>query len=136
MTPLSRALAGALIATLLALPHAASACLCVPTDIDRSFQASTDVVRVRIRRAVAKGDEVRYRARVVKSFKGRTRKGRHVTLVTPADGALCGLRLERGEYVLTATQVGRRLFAIDLCGFHRAADDLTDAERQFLRSVE
>jgi Tissue inhibitor of metalloproteinase len=134
MTTLSRALAGALMAALLVLPHAAAACLCTPTDVNRSFDGSTDVVRVRIRRAVAGPDEVRYRARVMKSFKGETRKGRRVTLVTPADGALCGVTLERGDYVVTATKVGRRLFAIDLCGFNRAVKDLTDEERGFLKS--
>jgi hypothetical protein len=131
---LSAALLGALLLQSLAAT-AADACSCLPPDLVRSYNQSDAVLHVRVIRERVRDERVVYRARVVTAYKGCIKPRRRVALVTAADSARCGIKLEPGrEYIVTAQQLGRhrRILSIDLCGFNVPFETLTREQHEFL----
>jgi hypothetical protein len=85
-------------------------------------------------------EAMRYVVRLVDDdYKGGMQAGRWAVVRTPADSAMCGVALERGqEYLLQARAAGRLfklpILDIGLCDSHARWQDLTPEQQSFLDS--
>ncbi len=134
---LASALSIAFALPLLALAAArpAEACSCLPPDLARSYNQSTDVLRARVLREFEFPGWRFYLARVRTIYKGCLEPGQWVFLTTSASSAACGIRLEPGgDWLLTAraSRPGSRVLAVDLCGFNLPFEALTPTQIEFL----
>ena len=115
----------------------AAACSCLPPDLVFTYNNSTDVLAVKILRKRQRGDQVVYKARTRRTYKGCVEAREKVILTTAVSSAACGVDLEVGSTYLvtgdgTTRRNGRRVVPISLCGHNRLLGDLTDADHGFL----
>lgn len=105
-----------------AFARPAEACSCLPPDLVRTYNASTDVVRAGVVFGWTLGDQQLYLARVSEVFKGCFRRGDIIVVVTPRSSAACGLRLDWGRsYLLTGDTWDSDsvpLLHVTICGYN------------------
>ena len=117
--------------------RAADACSCLPSSVESSYQASSDVLTATPLLGFFTASEQRYLAKVTATFKGCTKKGRLVLLTTPSSSAACGASLELGtEYLINGERDGSALglpkLGFNLCGYNLPADNLSAHDQTFL----
>ena len=111
----------------------ARACSCLPPDLARSYEESTDVVRVQIVSESSVGDKVRYTAHVVTRYKGELEPSAEVQIETRYSSAACGLGPQlRGDYLVTSRRNESGMLFATACGFSVRFSSLTQEELAFL----
>ena len=120
----------------------ADACSCLPSSVETSYAASSDVVSVVPLLGFSAASEQRYIAQVTRTFKGCAKQERLVLLTTPSSSAACGSELEIGtEYLINGDRRGSVLgvprLGFTLCGYNLPTGSLSARDREFLdgRSV-
>ncbi|MDJ0864833.1 MAG: hypothetical protein QNK03_01910 [Myxococcota bacterium] len=131
-------LASAALAGLLVLGAAsADACSCLPPNLPRSYNASTDVLRAQILLSVDLGANRFHIARVQRAYKGCYQRGQLVFLGTPQSSAACGVRFARGQTVLVTGIHARnmpRILFIHSCDANVRWESLAPEDVEFLES--
>jgi len=120
-------------ASLVMAPSQAEACSCLPPNLAESYNWHTDVMRVRVLRSIEYRGRFIHQAYVRDVYKGCAEEGSLVLLISDASGAACGIRLNRGNHLITANAMRRdRRYTIGSCGYNRRFRDLSDAEVDWL----
>jgi len=115
----------------------AAACSCLPSSVESSYHASSDVVTVTPLFGFFAASERRYLAQVTATFKGCSKPGRLVLLTTASSSAACGGSLQLGtEYLINADQDGLSFglpkLGFNLCGYNLPATELSAHDLEFL----
>jgi hypothetical protein len=125
-----------LAASLAVIPDMARACSCVVPNLARDWHTYSDTFDVHVLSQRSDGQNTSYQVQVLHPFSGCTRPGDIVEVAAPAMGPACGVALDVGtDYLLTAD--GRKslgAFWITLCGHNEPWSQVSDADRDFLRS--
>lgn len=118
-------------------PRAAGACSCLPSSVESSYGASSDVITAVPLLGYCTATEQRYLAQVTAAFKGCVGAGEVVILSTPGSSAACGAELELGvEYLINAAAAGAFLgvprLSFSLCGYNLPTAELSTQDEAFL----
>ena len=118
---------------LLLSPQDAKACSCFPSSVASIYQNYDLVVRVRVGRKLKSQDSftLRYQGKILDAFKGCV--SGDIVIETGSNGAMCGLDLSRGEWLLNATvsgvtASGTQTVSVNLCGYNRTWSSLYDSD--------
>lgn len=115
----------------------AAACSCVAPTVESSYNSSTDVATIDIRRQFVIGSTRYYQGRVQRTFKGCLQPSAVVFLRTPVSSATCGALLALQQPYLingndAGTFLGVPMLSISLCSYNIQVSALTDHDRAFL----
>lgn len=111
----------------------AEACSCVPPDVSSAYGWATDVAKVRVWGAVKGKNKTFYRARVLKTFKGCSKKHQFVWLSTSNSSAACGITLKMGGvYLINGMAETKKRWNVGLCGMNVPWKTLSSGDKDWL----